>query len=274
MARNREQAKQQASEHIPIIVCDEVNEGDTPTQTRGADTGVTDDNTFLLQCPESEDAGIGTLNSSSGIGLSTQENVLLQSNAEKQPQKVKGKTSAFQPPANPHQGQGVATENDQDRRVTSARSRKGSAYGQGSPKRQGETYVERLAKSRARSGAQVESKAPPVLSDDEALEIEAILLAQLVKKHSYANRKSLANLNLNRHTSQLHTALAEFVAEDLRQTPQSFTSTPLLLNENRKSRTFRAPAFEHTEVNDADFDSDGEEKSKSGISKSLYSLLS
>ncbi|GFR68637.1 hypothetical protein ElyMa_005613400 [Elysia marginata] len=143
-----------------------------------------------------------------------------------------------------------------------------------SAKRQGESYVERLAKSRARNSASNSSKAQSNTLEDDCLEPEAMHFAQFVRKHSYANKELWSDTDFTRNASQLHSALADLVSADIRQSPQrsmSFASTPLSINENRKTRRVYSP-LEQVEVNDADFDSDGDEKTKTIAKEDIVSL--
>ena len=261
-----EEARQPPPNHIPLIVCDEITEGDTPPQTRGFDTGVSADN-LLLQCTEPE----------SDIEVSIQEieNEGRTFNFGKQSRIPKG-AKDYSPSQAKDLARKSSAADDDPNRITSARSRRGSEYGHGSPKRQGESYVERLAKSRVRNSASQRPKDQQNSVRNEILEADDIYFAKFLEQQSYAKRGLWNSTNFSKHASQFHSTLADLVSEDIRQSPHrsmSFTSTPLSLTDNRKTRKLFSPA-EHIEVNDADFDSDGEDKSKSRASKFRHSLKS
>ncbi|RUS82607.1 hypothetical protein EGW08_009635 [Elysia chlorotica] len=245
------EASQSPPDHIPLIVCDEVNKGDSPPQTRGLDRGVSADN-LLLHCPEPDD-----------VGATITKNEVLISNFDNQSQRHRN-IKDYAP--SPVIIQKSPRADDDSERISSARSRKGSVYGQGSPKKQGESYVERLAKSRVRNSASLKSKEQQKVIRDDISEADDIYYAKFLEQQSYAKRGLWNSNNLSKRVSQLHSTLADLVSNDIRQSPYrsiSFTSTPLSLSDNKILRKVFSPA-EDAEVNDADFDSDGEEKSKSG----------
>ncbi|GFR68658.1 hypothetical protein ElyMa_005613600 [Elysia marginata] len=98
------QVKQPPPDHIPVIICDEINEGDTPSQSRGSDRGVSPDNNFLQHSDKKDNDKL-------------YEKPLLNLDQQAQDDRSSRRRSS--------------QIEDLAERIPSARSRKGSAYGQG-----------------------------------------------------------------------------------------------------------------------------------------------
>ncbi|GFN81801.1 hypothetical protein PoB_000830700 [Plakobranchus ocellatus] len=251
-----------ALDYIPVIVCDEVSEGDTPVQSCGADVGVTSDNNFLLQTQEPDLIAFDT----NEVLKSSNAEVAVRTPIPEQPKQILITEEATERSRSEAVSRrNVSASKEQDRGPTSPRSRRSSAYGQGSPKRQGESYVERLAKSRARCS-------PSLNSANTSKDAEERInnLTQISKEHNSKDEPSWNDIAYAEDPSHFHAALAKFVSEDLRQSPQrsmSFASTPLSMAGSRtKIKTYQSQV-EHLEVNDHDFDSDGEDKKLAECSK-------